>query len=118
MGSLKFAPLSHFAYIQIGKEYASLPATLDPMHVTLEEAIELIEQKRQYEQKRQIKTFEENPDLEILNGRYGPYIAMGGKNYKIPTGVDPAKLDLAACMEIIEKAAEKPARPIRRRKSE
>ncbi len=104
-------------YIQVGKEYASLPATLDPMHVTFEEAIELIEQKRQYEQKRQIKTFEENPDLEILNGRYGPYIAMGGKNYKIPTGVDPAKLDLAACMEIIEKAAEKPARPIRRRKS-
>ena len=59
---------------------------------------------------------EENPELEILNGRYGPYIAMAGKNYKIPTGTDPSTLDLAACMEIIEKAAEKPASP-RRRKS-
>ena len=103
-------------YVQLGKQYVSLPAGNDPMAVTLEEAIELIEKKRQFEQQRQIKTFAENPDVEILNGRYGPYIAMGGKNYKIPTGTDPASLDLAACMAIIEKAAEKPASP-RRRKS-
>ena len=103
-------------YVQAGKEFVSLPAGADPLHVTFEEAVELIQKKRQYEQERQIKTFEENPDLEILNGRYGPYIAMGGKNYKIPTGVDPASLDLDACMEIIQKAAEKPATP-RRRKS-
>ena len=81
-----------------------------------EEGIELIEKKRQFEQQRLIKSFAENPDVEILNGRYGPYIAMAGKNYKIPTGTAPATLDLAACMEIIEKAAEKPASP-RRRKS-
>ena len=104
-------------YIQVGKEYVSLPATLDPLSVGLDEAIELVQQKRQYEQKRQIKTFDENPDVEILNGRYGPYIAMSGKNYKIPSGVDPASLDLAACMEIIEKAAEKPAAPRRRKSS-
>lgn len=103
-------------YVQAGKEFVSLPAGADPLRVTFEEAVELIQKKRQYEQERQIKTFEENPDLEILNGRYGPYIAMGGKNYKIPTGVDPASLDLDACMEIIQKAAEKPATP-RRRKS-
>ena len=103
-------------YVQLGKQYVSLPAGNDPMAVTLEEAIELIEKKRQFEQQRQIKTFAENPDVEILNGRYGPYIAMGGKNYKIPTGTDPASLDLAACMAIIEKAAEKPTSP-RRRKS-
>ena len=103
-------------YVQLGKQYVSLPAGTDPMAVTLEEAIELIEKKRQFEQQRQIKTFAENPDVEILNGRYGPYIAMGGKNNKIPTGTDPASLDLAACMAIIEKAAEKPATP-RRRKS-
>ena len=103
-------------YVQLGKQYVSLPASIDPMAVTLEEAVELIEKKRQFEQQRQIKTFAENPDVEILNGRYGPYIAMGGKNYKIPTGTDPAALDLAACMAIIEKAAEKPATP-RRRKS-
>ena len=103
-------------YIQLGKEYVSLPVGSDPMQVTLDEAIALIEKKRQFEQQRLIKSFAENPDVEILNGRYGPYIAMAGKNYKIPTGTDPATLDLAACMEIIEKAAEKPASP-RRRKS-
>ena len=103
-------------YVQLGKQYVSLPAGTDPMAVTLEEGIELIEKKRQFEQQRQIKTFAENPDVEILNGRYGPYIAMGGKNYKIPTGTDPASLDLATCMAIIEKAGEKPATP-RRRKS-
>ncbi len=103
-------------YVQLGKQYVSLPAGTDPMTVTLEEGIELIEKKRQFEQQRQIKTFAENPDVEILNGRYGPYIAMGGKNYKIPAGTDPASLDLAACMAIIEKAAEKPASPRRRKR--
>ena len=102
-------------YVQLGKQYVSLPAGADPMAITLEEAIELIEKKRQFEQQRQIKTFAENPDVEILNGRYGPYIAMGGKNYKIPTGTDPASLDLATCLSIIEKASEKPATPRRRK---
>ena len=102
-------------YVQLGKQYVSLPAGTDPMAVTLKEGIELIEKKRQFEQQRQIKTFAENPDVEILNGRYGPYIAMNGKNYKIPTGTDPASLDLAACMNIIENAAEKPATPRRRK---
>ncbi len=104
-------------YVQLGKQYVSLPTSTDPMAITLEEGIELFEKKRQFEQQRQIKTFAENPDVEILNGRYGPYIAMGGKNYKIPTGTDPASLDLAACMAIIEKAAEKPATPRRRKSS-
>ncbi len=103
-------------YVQLGKQYVSLPTGTDPMAITLNEGIELIEKKRQFEQQRQIKTFVENPDVEILNGRYGPYIAMGGKNYKIPTGTDPATLDLAACMAIIEKASEKSSSP-RRRKS-
>ena len=103
-------------YIQLGKQYVSLPTGTDPMAITLEEGIELIEKKRQFEQQRQIKTFAENPEVEILNGRYGPYIAMGGKNYKIPTGTDPISLDLAACMAIIEKAAEKPSSPRRRKK--
>ena len=102
-------------YVQLGKQYVSLPAGADPMAITLEEAIDLIEKKRQFEQQRQIKTFAENPDVEILNGRYGPYIAMGGKNYKIPTGTDPASLDLATCLSIIEKASEKPATPRRRK---
>jgi DNA topoisomerase-1 len=103
-------------YVQLGKEYVSLPAASDPLSITLEEAVELIQKKRQFEQQRQIKTFAENPEVEILNGRYGPYIAMGGKNYKIPAGTDPVSLDLEACMEIIKKAAEKPATTRRRKK--
>ena len=102
-------------YVQAGKEFVSLPAGADPLHISYEEAVELIQKKRQYEQKRQIKTFEENDEIEILNGRYGPYIAMGGKNYKIPAGVDPVSLDLEACMEIIQKAGEKPATTRRRK---
>lgn len=103
-------------YVQLAKEFVSLPATYDPMSVTFEEAVELIQKKRQFEQQRQIKTFAENPEVEILNGRYGPYIAMGGKNYKIPTGTDPVSLDFEGCMEIIRKAAEKPSTPRRRKK--
>ncbi len=103
-------------YVQLGKMYVSLPAGIDPMTLTFEEGISLIEKKRQYEQQRQIKTFAENPDVEILNGPYGPYISMSGKNYKIPSGVEPASLDLAACMEIITKASEKPSTPRRRKK--
>ena len=95
-------------YVQLGKEFVSLPVSLDPLQVTLEEAIAIIENKRKNEQKRLIKTFEENPEIEVLNGRYGPYIAKNGKNYKIPSGIDPASLDLATCLDIIEKAAEKP----------
>jgi DNA topoisomerase-1 len=100
----------------LGKEYVSLPAASDPLSITFEEAVELIQKKRHFEQQRQIKTFAENPEVEILNGRYGPYIAMGGKNYKIPAGTDPVSLDLEACMEIIKKAAEKPATTRRRKK--
>ena len=103
-------------YVQLGKQYVSLPTGIDPMTLTLEEGIGLIEKKRQFEQQRQIKTFADNPNIEVLNGRYGPYIAANGKNYKIPAGTDPTSLDLAACMAIIEKAAEKPATPRRRKK--
>lgn len=61
-------------YVLHNKVYVSLPKTLDPMEITLEEAEQLILEKRQKEAERHIKTFEEEPELEILNGRYGPYI--------------------------------------------
>ncbi|MBE6292841.1 MAG: type I DNA topoisomerase [Bacteroidales bacterium] len=103
-------------YVQLGKTYVSLPTGTDPMSITMEESIELIEKKRQFEQQRQIKTFAENPDVEILNGRYGPYIAMGRKNYKIPRGKNPAELTLEECQQIIHEATEKPTTPRRRKK--
>ena len=74
--------------------------------MTLEEAIDIIHQKREQESQRLIKSFTEEPDLEILNGRYGAYIAYKKKNYKIPKGSEPASLSLEACLQIIK---ERPA---------
>ena len=90
------------AYIQHNKVYVSLPKNLDPMTVTLEEAEELIQEKRAKEAFKHVKKFEEEPDLEILNGRYGPYIAYKGSNYRIPSGIDPHDLSLKSCFDIIE----------------
>ena len=71
-------------YVLHNKKYASLDKGEDPMSVTLERAIELILAKREAEAKSHLKSFEEEPDMEIKNGRYGPYIVFSGKNYKIP----------------------------------
>lgn len=101
-------------YIQHSGVYVSLPKELDPMTVSLDEAIVLIQQKRAKEAERHIKAFEEEPELEILNGRYGPYIAYKGSNYKIPKDIVPQDLSLKSCMDLIklqeEKAANAPAR--------
>ena len=72
------------------------------MEVTLEKAIEMINAKREAAEKKIIKTFDKEPDLQILNGRYGPYIAYQKKNYKIPENVEPADLSLEACFKVIE----------------
>ena len=87
-------------YIQHNKVYVSLPKTLDPMKVTLEEAEQLILEKRAKEAERHIKKFDEEPDMEILNGRYGPYIAYKGNNYKIPKDIVPQDLSLKSCLEL------------------
>ena len=94
-------------YVRHDGKYISLPKTLDPMAITLEEAIELITEKRATEAKRHIKQFAEEPELEILNGRYGPYISYKGSNYKIPKDVVPADLNLKTCLEIIKLQSEK-----------
>ena len=94
-------------YVLHNKVYVSLPKTLDPMEITLEEAEQLILEKRQKEAERHIKTFEEEPELEILNGRYGPYITYKGSNYKIPKDIVPQDLSLASCLELIKLQDEK-----------
>ena len=78
------------------------------MDISLEEAIELIEEKKKAEKEKHIKAFDEEPKMEILNGRYGPYIAFDGKNYKIPKDKEPQKLELAECMDIIKEQNDKP----------
>ena len=89
-------------YVRHGNTFVSIPKEKDPMEVSLEEAIEMIEARREDIKNKIIKTFDENPDLQILNGRYGPYIAYQKKNYKIPENVEPADMNLDACFKVIE----------------
>ena len=103
------------AYIKYGDAYVSLPKTHDPLTVTLEEATELIEAKKKSEAERIIKTFEEESELQVLNGRFGPYIAYKGSNYKLPKSVTPAELTLQECMEIVNKQQEGGKTPAKRR---
>jgi DNA topoisomerase-1 len=89
-------------YVRHDNAFVSIPKGTDPMSVTLDEAIELIVSKREAVVNKVIKTFDEEPDLQILNGRYGPYISYEKKNYKIPENVEPKDLDLHACFKVIE----------------
>ena len=98
-------------FIRHDGKFVSIPKNLNPISITLDEAIELIQQKREKDEQRFIKKFDEEPELEILNGRYGPYIAYKGTNYKIPrSGHTPAEMTLEECMDIIKKTEEKPAK--------
>ena len=89
-------------FIRHNNVFISIPKTLNPISITHDEAILLIEEKRKKETQRHIKSFAEEPGLEILNGRFGPYIAFNGKNYRIPKNVVPAELSLEDCRKIIE----------------
>ena len=102
-------------YVKHDGKYVSIPASLSPLSITLEKAQELIEKKRQDDSNKILATYSEEPGLQVLNGRFGPYIAFNKKNYKIPKGTDAASLTLEQCREIIAKqdaepTAKKPAR--------
>ena len=104
-------------YVLHNKKYTSLPKGEDPMAVTLEHAVELILAKREAEAKSHLKQFEEEPEMEVRSGRFGPYIAFQGKNYKIPKAKaeNAAELTLEECRNIIEQEQKKPAKTTRRR---
>jgi DNA topoisomerase-1 len=109
----KFGP-----YVKHDNKYVSIPKTLVPAEVTLQEAIDLIEAKRQDEKNKIVKVYDENPDVKILNGRYGVYIAYKGSNYKIPkTVTTPADLTLESVLDIIEHQDSKPKRKTTARRS-
>ena len=103
IGNGRFGP-----YVLHNKKYVSIPKGEDPMGITLERAIELIREKREAEQKKHIKTFEEDSKMELLNGRYGPYIAYDGKNYRIPKNKhdNVEALTYDECMTIVKEAPE------------
>ncbi len=103
-------------YVYHDSKYISLPKGMDPMEVTYEETVELINAKRKADAEKVIKTFDEEPELSILNGRYGPYIAYKGNNYKIPKNVEPRDLNLQTCMDIIKLQEEKGAATPKKKK--
>ena len=112
IGAGRFGP-----YIKVGSEYVSLPKGYDPLTTTIEEAQQLIEEKRKADAEKVIKTFDEEPELQVLNGRFGPYICYKKSNYKLAKNIKPAELTLEECMQIINKQDEegKPAAKSRRR---
>lgn len=89
-------------YIRHDSSFYSLPKTDDPMHVSTERAVEIIEEKREAEKNRLIQTLGDNGEIQVLNGRFGPYFTCDKVNYKIfPKGTDPATLTLEKCRELM-----------------
>ncbi|MDO5523453.1 MAG: type I DNA topoisomerase [Bacteroidia bacterium] len=89
-------------YIRHNNKFVSLPKGVDPLEISADEAIELIEAKEKKDREKIIKTFEEEPELQVLNGRYGPYISYKKENFKIPKTQKPEELTLEQCKQIIE----------------
>jgi DNA topoisomerase-1 len=114
VGAGRFGP-----YILHDKKYVSIPAGKDPLSITLDEAVTLIQEKRKAEEERHLKTFTEEPELEILNGRYGPYLAYKGKNYRLPKNLAEKARDLSLeeCLEVIKEQDEKPAKTTRSKRT-
>ncbi len=97
-------------YIRHDNKFVSLTGDDDPYTVEQDRAVELIEAKRKVDAEKFIKSFDENPDVQVLNGRYGPYIKVGKKNVRIPKGKEPKDLTLEECLDLAEKAPEKKGR--------
>lgn len=110
-GKVIVAAVGRFGpFIRHDGKFVSIPKDLNPLTITAEEAIALIEGKRVKDEQRFIKKFEEDPEMEILKGRFGPYISYQKANYRIPkTVTDPTILTLEDCKKIIAEAGEKPA---------
>ena len=100
IGAGRFGP-----YVLYNRKYTSLPKGADPMTITLEEAIGLIQEKQQEEERKHLKKFDEDPKLEVVNGRYGPYLVYDGKNYRLPKNMHEkaAELTYEECMKVINK---------------
>ena len=110
-GKVMVAAVGRFGpFIRHDGKFVSIPKDLNPLTITAEEAIALIEGKRVKDEQRFIKKFDEDPEMEILKGRFGPYISYQKANYRIPkTITDPTNLTLEDCKKIIAEAGEKPA---------
>ncbi len=98
-------------YVRHDGKYVSIPKDIQAAEVTLEQAVELIEAKRVSDAQKTLLVYEENPDMQILNGRFGPYISYNKKNYKLPRGLEnPATLPYEEALKIVEAADAAPAK--------
>ena len=105
VGTGRFGP-----YVLHQKKYVSIPKGTDPMEIDLEDAIKLIEERKKTEASAHLKTFEEDAEMEVMNGRFGPYLKYKGANYKLPKSIkEPANLTYEECMAFVEKADKTPA---------
>jgi DNA topoisomerase-1 len=94
-------------FLKYNNTFTTIPKQYSPISISIEEAEQLINEKKEKEAQKVIRTFEQEPKLQVLNGRFGPYISYNKENYKIPKGTDPAALSYEDCMKIIEEAPEK-----------
>ena len=95
-------------YVKYGSKFASIKDD-DPYTITYERALEVVKEKIEADKNKVIKIFDDS-DVQILRGRYGPYITNGSKNARIPKDTEPESLSLETCLELLEKAKAKPAR--------
>ncbi len=103
-------------YVRHKAKYYSLPKDMDPLSCTQEQAIQLIQEKHASEEKSLLKAFAEDAELQIRDGRFGPYMKYKGENYKLPKDVEPTSLSYEDCMKIVAEAPTKPARKSSARK--
>ena len=104
-------------YVRHAGKFYSLPKDTDPLSCTAEQAIEIIREKRESEEKSLLKSFTEDADLSIRTGRFGPYLKYKTDNYKLPKDVDPTSMSYDDCMKLIADAPAKTARKGAARKS-
>lgn len=103
VGAGRFGP-----YVCHNKKYVSIPKDENPLAITLQEAIQMILRKRKTEAQRHLKQFDEDPKLEVMNGRFGPYLVYNGKNYRLPKAYHEKATELTydQCMDLIQNAPE------------
>jgi DNA topoisomerase-1 len=112
IGAGKYGP-----YIAHKGSYVSIPKGTDPMEITFEQAVIMMHRKHVEESERHLKTFSEDAEMEVLNGRYGPYIAYKGNNYRLPKALhEKAKgLSYEECMQIVNEQSDKTTNTTKRR---
>ena len=103
-------------YVKHDNKFYSIKNQFDPHDIDIDEAIDVIEAKRKADIEKTIKTFNDNSDIQILNGRWGPYIKAGKQNVKVPKDRDPVSLTLEECLQLVEEAKSKPKRKGRTKK--